>query len=494
MNILVIDDEKPVCESMLLFLSELGHEVACAYDGQEGIELFERKRFHLVFTDITMPKLNGFELLRRIKQNRSSLVDVVIISGHGDVESAITALREGAYDYLQKPINVDELAIVVERVQEHLSLRMTTEELTTQFEEKVKERISEAENKLEKYRNIFRENIGLNRILIHSRKMREIYALSERFHRSPSVPVLIEGETGTGKELLARYIHYGPAMVAKPFIAINCAAIPGELFESELFGHESGAFTGSSSTSKKGQMEIAEDGTLLLDEIGEMPMSMQVKLLRVLEEREFYRVGGIKRIAFRARIVASTNKSLLDEVERKQFRSDLYHRLNVGYIEIPPLRERREEVIPLIYDFLHRSCERHGNRNIRGFTTGAERFLENLPWPGNVRQLENAIERAVLLFDSPLLEADHFDFLVRGSSLSEIHAAAPVISLPEGPAPGRQGIISIPEEGIDLDELITNLIKEAMRVSGGKKTLAAKLLNISPRTISRRLDKDEVEE
>lgn len=492
MNILVIDDEKPVCDSMCLFLTELGHDVTCAYNGQEAIGILERKRFHLVFTDITMPKMDGFELLRRIKLNRSALVDVVIISGHGDLKSAITALREGAYDYLQKPINIEELAIVVERVQEHLSLRLTTEELTTQFEQKVKERVSEAEHKLERYRTIFRENVGLNRILIHSRKMRDVYALAERFHRSPSVPVLIEGETGTGKELLARYIHYGPATAAKPFIAINCAAIPTELFESELFGHESGAFTGSSSSSKKGQMEIAEDGTLLLDEIGDMPLSMQVKLLRVLEEREFYRVGGIKRISFKARVIASTNKSLQMEVEKKQFRGDLYHRLNVGYIEIPPLRDRPEEIIPLAYDFLHRACERHGNRSIRGLSATAERFMESLPWPGNVRQIENAIERAVLLYEVPLLEAGHFAFLVRNSCPPEERTA--ILPSEHRAEPIGQGSFSIPEEGIDLDELITNLIREAMRMSGGKKTTAAKLLNISPRTISRRLEKEPLDD
>ncbi len=491
MNILVIDDEKPVCDSMSLFLTELGHDVTCASNGEEAIELFERTRFHLVLTDITMPRMDGFELLRRLKRDRTSLVDVVIISGHNDLKNAITALREGAYDYLQKPIDIDELAIVVERVQEHLSLRLTTEELTTHFEEKVKERVSEAEKKLEKYRSIFRENAGLNRILIHSRKMREVYTLAERYHRSPSVPVLIEGETGTGKELLARYIHYGPSTIAKPFIAINCAAIPTELFESELFGHESGAFTGSSSSSKKGQMEIAEDGTLLLDEIGEMPLTMQVKLLRVLEEREFYRVGGIKRIPFKARVIASTNKSLQQEVEQKQFRGDLYHRLNVGYIEIPPLRERPEEIIPLSYDFLHRSCERHSNRAIRGFSSGAERFLESLAWPGNVRQLENAIERAVLLYECPLLESEHFSFLVRGGSGFTERSAASGVPRSEHADPG---FFTIPEEGIDLDELITSLIREAMRMSGGKKTLAAKLLNISPRTISRRLDKDTEED
>lgn len=486
-NILLIDDEKAVCDSLGLFLTELGHDVACAYDGQEGIDLFERKNFQLVFTDITMPRIDGFELLRRIRRIRGQMVDVVIITGHSDMKSVITALREGAYDYLQKPVNIDELAIVVDRVQEHLSLVITNRELTSQFEEKVKERVTEAETKLETYRNIFRENVGLNRILLHSRQMREIYGLAERYHRSPSVPVLIEGETGTGKELLARYIHYGSTMLAKPFIAINCSAIPTDLFESELFGHEAGAFTGSSSSSKKGQMEIAEDGTLLLDEIGEMPMSMQVKLLRVLEEREFYRVGGIKRISFKARIIASTNKSLMQEIEKRQFRSDLYHRLNVGYIEIPPLRQRREEIVPLAYDFLHRACERQGNQFIKGFASGAERFLESLPWPGNIRQLENAIERVVLLYECSMLGMEHFGFLVQGGVSEDSETSAGQRSENQIPVV-QPGQLTIPAEGIDLDQLITNLIREAMRMSGGKKTQAARLLNISPRTISRRLE------
>lgn len=491
MDILLIDDEPAVRESLSLFLTELGHTVTTASDGREGIEAYDSRPFPLVLTDITMPRMDGFELLRQIRKRRSGMTDVVIITGRGDVQSAVTALREGAYDYLAKPVNIEELAIVVERVQEHLSLKKTTEELTTRFEETVRERVTEAESKLERYRTVFRENVGLNKIGIYSRKMRDVFALAERFHRSPTVPVLIEGETGTGKELLARYIHYGPGMAAKPFIAINCAAIPGDLFESELFGHEAGAFTGSSSTSKKGQMEIAEDGTLLLDEIGEMPLSMQVKLLRVLEEREFYRVGGVKRIAFRARIVASTNKHLQDEVERRQFRSDLYHRLNVGYIEIPPLRQRREAIVPLAYDFLARACERHGNHVTRGFSPEAELLMEGLPWPGNVRQLENTIERIVLFHERPLIEPEHFDFVSRPAH-SEMESRNIDVE-PHSAAP-RRDILTIPPEGIDLDNLVTKLIDEAMRMTGGRKTAAAKLLNISPRTISRRLEKKDFDE
>ncbi len=491
MEILLIDDERAARESLSLFLTELGHTVVTASDGREGIEAYDSRFFPLVFTDITMPRMDGFELLRQIRKRRTGMTDVVIITGHGDVQSAVTALREGAYDYLAKPVNIDELAIVVDRVQEHLSLKKTTEELTTRFEETVRERVTEAETKLERYRTVFRENVGLNKIGIYSKKMRDVFSLAERFHRSPTVPVLIEGETGTGKELLARYIHYGPGMAAKPFIALNCAAIPGDLFESELFGHEAGAFTGSSSSSKKGQMEIAEDGSLLLDEIGEMPLSMQVKLLRVLEEREFYRVGGVKRIAFRARIVASTNKRLQDEVERRQFRSDLYHRLNVGYIEVPPLRQRPEEIVPLAYDFLGRACDRHSNHVTKGFSAEAERLMESLSWPGNVRQLENTIERIVLFHEQALIEPEHFDFLSRTPQPeSDIRNTE---TEPRSTARERN-LISIPPEGIDLDDLVTKLIDEAMRMTGGRKTAAAKLLNISPRTISRRLEKKDLDD
>lgn len=483
MNILLIDDEKATCESLSLFITELGHNVICGHNGQEGLELFEKHDIQLVFTDISMPKLDGFEFLKRVKKSRKKMVDVVIITGLRGVDTAITALREGAYDYLQKPVNIAELAIIIDRVSEHLSLKMTNEELTTRFEESVRERVSETESELEKYRNAFRENTGLQKLSIHSKKLGDIFTLGEKFHNSPSVPVLIEGETGTGKELLARYIHYGPDMEAKPFIAINCAAIPSDLFESELFGHESGSFTGSGTTAKKGQLEIAGDGTLLLDEIGDMPLAMQVKLLRALEEREFYRIGGVRRLKFKARIIASTNKSLNEEVENNRFRRDLYHRLNVGYLKIPPLRERVEEIVPLAYDLLKRACERHGKRLFKGISSEAEKFLEKLPWPGNIRQLENAIERVVILNDGPFISVEDLHFLESESSGGTV----PEDRDRKFHGSGKLGII--PEEGIDLDELIMQLVGEAMVMANGNKALAAKLLNISPRTITRRLEK-----
>ncbi|MBN1291896.1 MAG: sigma-54-dependent Fis family transcriptional regulator [Candidatus Latescibacteria bacterium] len=484
MNILLIDDEDAIRQSLSIFLNELGHDVKCAKDGREGLELFNKENFQLVFTDIRMPHMDGFEFLRHIKQEKNSIVDVVLITGHGNTDSAIKALREGAYDYLQKPVNIDELELIIDRVSEHLSLKITNEELTNRFEESVRERVSETESQLENVRAAFRENVGL-KISIHSKKLADLFTLAEKFHKSPSVPVLIEGETGTGKELLARFIHYGPDMVAQPFIAINCAAIPHDLFESELFGHEAGAFTGASSTSKKGQLEIAGEGSLLLDEIGEMPISTQVKLLRVLEDREYYRVGGVKRLTFKARIIASTNKSLQEESEKSTFRSDLYHRLNVGYLRIPPLRERKEEIVPLMYDFFTKACVRHGKRTLQGFTPEAERFMENQPLPGNVRQLQNAIERVVLLYDGPFIDVDHLSFL-ESNTTTELSPSGNKIDL------GNGKYCVLPQEGIDLDELITQLVQEAMRMSDGNKTLAAKLLNISPRTISRRLDKQQL--
>jgi len=485
-NILLIDDDMAVRRSLELFLTELGHTVTCASDGREGMETFERGFFNLVLTDIKMPHMDGFELLRALKTGKGKIVDVVIITGHGDIDSVITALREGAYDYLQKPINIEELSIIIDRIAEHLSLKMANEELTSRFEEQVRARVGETKSQLEQIRKAYGEKIGLS-FSIHSKKLADIFALAEKFHRSPSAPVLIEGETGTGKELLARYIHYGPEIVTRPFIAINCASIPNELFESELFGHETGAFTGAGPGLKKGQMEIAEDGTLLLDEIGEMPLTTQAKLLRVLEEREFYRVGGVKRIQFRARIIASTNKSLMEEVSQKRFRSDLYHRLNVGYLKIPPLAERTEEIVPLANDFLKKVCARHGNQSFKGISPGAEKFLESLSWPGNVRQLENAIERVVLIYESPYIEVDHLRFLE--PYLSPTTARKPVTV--DDSAPART--FSLPKEGIDLDELINRMVKEAMEMAGGNKTIAAKLLHISPRTISRRLEREDLD-
>jgi len=488
MNILLIDDEKATRDSLSMFIEELGHNVTCAADGQEGLEAFERSTFQLVFTDISMPKVDGFEFLRRAKKSDQDPVDIVIVTGHTSVDSAVTALREGAYDYLRKPVNIEELAVIIDRVSEHLSLKMANEELTERFEETVRERVSETRQELEKYRSAFLEGIGLNKLSIHSKKLGDLYVLAEKFHSSPTVPVLIEGETGTGKELLARYIHYGPEPVSRPFIAINCAAIPSDLFESELFGHESGAFTGSGTTAKKGQFEVAEDGTILLDEIGDMPLAMQVKLLRIIEEREFYRIGGVKRRTFGARIIASTNKSLREEINTNRFRRDLYHRLNVGYIRIPPLRERAEEIIPLAYDFLKKACERHGNRTFKGIDPKAERFLKRFDWPGNVRQLENALERVALLNEGPLVTLEHLGFLEGEGGGEHGEAESRGIGLGDG----TSGII--PEGGLDLDELINQLIEEALVMADGNKALAAKLLNISPRTISRRLDRSEKDE
>jgi len=483
MNILVIDDEQAIRESLGMFLNELGHNVLSAADGKEGLELFNANDIQLVFSDITMPKMDGFEFLKQAKQSKE-IVDIVIITGHNSVDSAVTALREGAYDYLQKPVNIAELSVVVDRVSEHLSLKRDNEILTRHFEETVQERVQETETELQRIKSAFRENIGLSKLAIHSKKLGDIFALADKFHTSLTVPVLIEGETGTGKELLARYVHYGRDEETRPFVAINCGAIPPDLFESELFGHESGAFTGSGTTAKKGQFEIAENGTLLLDEIGDMPLSLQVKLLRVLEEREYYRIGGVKRHKFEGRIVASTNKSLRKEVEEGRFRRDLYHRLNVGYMKIPPLRERPEEIIPLAYDFMERAGVRHGKRDFKGIEAKAEAFLIGFPWEGNVRQLENALERIVLINDGPLITAEYLDFLKGEQSDQPVEVMAGAEFALSGDITGL-----IPNDGIDLDDLIMRLVEEALSMANGNKALAAKLLNISPRTISRRLDK-----
>ena len=487
MNILLVDDDRATRESVSLFIQKLGHNVTCGCNGREALELFENGSFQLIITDIQMPDIDGFELMRTIRKKKSSLVDMVVITGHSNLDNAVTALREGAYDYLQKPINIDELAIIIERVSEHLSLKMTNRELTSHFEETVKARVSETENKLEKIYNAVRGKIGYREVSIHSTKLQEIFKLAEKFHCSSSVPVLLEGETGTGKEVLAQFIHYGPEISIKPFIAINCAAIPAELFESELFGHEPGSFTGSGTISKKGKLELAEDGTVLLDEIGDMPINMQAKLLRVIEEREFYRVGGVKKLRFNARIIAATNKSLSEETKTGGFRSDLYHRLNVGFIEIPPLRERKDEIIPLAIDFIEKASSRYGRKTFTDISDEARRILENHPWPGNIRQLENTIERIVLLYDDKTVKPEHLFLLEPKIKPETVHSENEIVILDENTR------FSLPSKGLDLDKFIDRLIQEAMIMSGNNKTLAAKILNISPRTISRRLDKTDEE-
>ncbi len=411
MRILLVDDDNHSLQSLAVVLTDLGHEPVPVTNSAKALDLTQRDFFPMVITDIRMPGMDGIELLARIKASTyTNLADVVIITGHGDMETAIEALRNGAYDYLNKPINARELSAVVDRCAEHQALLFENREFKLSFERKIQEATEKLQKDLERTRRNLQQVSGSGPMITESNAMENLIREASYYHDDPSVPVLIEGETGVGKEVLARFIHYGSTGADTELIPINCAAIPEQLFESELFGHEAGAYTGSTRNGQPGKMELAGSGTIFLDEVAEMPLHLQPKLLRVLEERTFYRVGGVKLREFHARVICAANRNLDQLVESGKFRRDLFHRLKVGHLRIPPLRERPEDIVALATHFLQREAERK-KRRFREMHPDTLRMFESYSWPGNVRELENVIERAVLTTDHELLLPEHVAFM-----------------------------------------------------------------------------------
>jgi two-component system response regulator AtoC len=480
LNILLIDDEADVRKSLSRFLQKLSHTVTCAADGMEALREFHSREINLVITDIRMPEIDGLELLRRIKVIEKSPVDVIVVTGHGDTTSAIKALKYGAFDYLQKPIDVRELAIVIERSAAYLALRNNYRLLKQEFQERVGIETQAARGEVERLREAYLEEVGLEGLGIYSEAMRRVASQAEKYSTDREIPVLIEGESGTGKELIARYIHYyGGRSAVAPFVAINCGAISQELFEGELFGHDPGAYTGATNRGQMGKIEAADGGTLFLDEIGELPPGVQVKLLRVLEEKKLYRLGAIREIPVDIRIISATNKDLEREVDEKRFRLDLFYRVNMGHIRIPPLRERREDIPPLAFRFAERASRRRGQR-FGGFTPAAERFLLSFSWPGNVRQLKNAMERLVLMQVSDCADLDDLAFIRDGAVREKQAAGAPVLG---------SGDFRLPEEGLDIEALNRKIIGLALERHGGNRTRTANYLGMSRRVLEGRLKK-----
>jgi len=340
MNILLVDDDERSRLGVAKFLSELGHQVTECRDGDEAYNTYTAGEFPMVLSDIRMPKMSGIELLSRIAALTDKRTDVVLFTGHGDISTAIQALRAGAYDYLLKPINVEELADITDKIAEHQSLLNENKVLVERFSDEVQAATEDARREVARLKQALEPTTGLERLVFSSPQMKAIVLQAQKYHDNRAIPVLIEGETGTGKEIIARMIHYGYSAgeqgIASPFIDVNCAAITASLFESELFGYESGAFTGSLTKGQKGKFDIAQGGTLLLDEVGEIPLELQGKLLRVIQEKEFYRVGGLKKIKTDVRIVCATNADLEQRVEQGAFRRDLYFRIKVGNFLIPP--------------------------------------------------------------------------------------------------------------------------------------------------------------
>lgn len=472
MRILLVDDDNLSLKAISGFLTnQLGHDVTNCEDGTEALKQHKANPFPLVISDIRLPGMDGIELTSFIKKlPAGKFTDIVLITGYGNMDTVIRALRAGAYDYLQKPINVEELASIIQRVEEHLSLLKENTDLKFHFEETVNQAVSEVHEKYVRVRSAYSKIVGIGRIGIFSRKMREIKAIAEKLHQDRSIPVLIEGETGTGKEVIARMVHFGSGDITTPFIPINCTAIPATLFETELFGYEEGAFTDAKKKGSIGKFQLAQGGTIFLDEIGDMPLEIQPKLLRVLEEHAFYRVGGLKKINLDIRIICATNQNLLQKVKDGLFREDLFYRLNVGYILVPPLRERKEAVAPLAQMFLQKYAQQK-NRSFQYIHTDAAATLENYSWPGNIRELQNTIERVVLLYDDVEVKPEHIIFLVDGGQN------------PTAEQPGKYTLVpnefDLPSEGFDLKQLEEAIVQKALLRFNGNKTQTAEYLGLT---------------
>jgi nitrogen regulation protein NR(I) len=451
-HVLIVDDEMNIRRVLAAMLKRDGYEVTTAADGEQALAVLQRTPVHVVVTDLVMPKVGGMELLRRVGADYPD-VPVILITAHGSVDSAVAALKAGAFDYVTKPFEQDELRKVIAKAARAHDLER----------QNVHEGAAEADRP---------PLVGT------SPAMRIIYDMVARVADSPST-VLITGESGTGKELVAKALHRGSSRRDKPLIKVYCAAIPKDLVESELFGYEKGAFTGAVGA-KPGRFELADGGTLFLDEIGEIPVEIQVKLLRALQESEFERVGGIKTLKVDVRLVAATNRDLKALIAEGRFREDLYYRLAVVPIALPPLRERREDVPALVRHFVEKYDRRLGKR-VEGVTEEALQLLMAYAWPGNIRELENLMERSVLFADGPLIEASSLP-----DALRERGAAAPVPIAAVGPL----GAIAAPS-GASMKEIVRQaqmelereLIGRALEETGGNVTRAAKRLQISRKSL-----------
>jgi DNA-binding NtrC family response regulator len=379
-KILVVDDEAIIRDSLREWLNDAGYEVLTAENGAQALKTIEREEPRIVIADLVMPGMDGIELMKRAKEV-SPNIEVIITTAYGSIPTAITAIREGAYDYIQKPFCPERTEMLIEKLVERQRL--------------IEENLSLHQKLEERYR--------FENIIAKSSRMQQVIEAIKVVATS-NATVLITGETGTGKELVARAIHSQSPRRGKPFVAVSCAALPESLLESELFGHEKGSFTGAYAQ-KKGKFEFANRGTLFLDEIGEMSANIQVHLLRVLEEKEFNRVGGNEPTKVDVRVISATNREIKEAVTKGQFREDLYYRLNVVNIELPPLRERRED-IPLLAQIFLKKFALENNKEISRFSAEATDFMLRYDWPGNVRELENAIERAVILAQKPVIGID----------------------------------------------------------------------------------------
>ncbi|MCS7000247.1 MAG: sigma-54 dependent transcriptional regulator [Bacteroidota bacterium] len=462
-TILVIDDDRLVGESIVHALSVRYERVVHVPDPQQALEEFETIAPDVVLLDIYLGRANGIDLLEHLRRE-GVRVPVIVMTGFGDIKTAVRAMKAGADEFIAKPIDLEQLEVVVERVLQHDAMRR---------------QVSMLEEELARYTT--------SNIIGSSEALRKALQIATIVAKSPDTTALILGESGTGKEVIARFIHQQSARAKGPFITVNCGAIPRELAESELFGYERGAFTGATDKVRQGRFEQAHRGTILLDEIGELSPEMQVKLLRVLQERKFYRLGGSKEISVDVRVIAATNRDLEKLVEEGKFREDLYYRLNVATIYLPPLRERKEDIPLLAAAFIKEFNAKFG-KAIEGFEPQAAELLQQYHWKGNVRELRNVIERAVLLSTGPVITREQLSFL-------RMDWTPPTkgVSVRSTLAPGEYQLV-ISDNGAPLDTVVRELIAQTLALAGGNHTAAARMLAISEKQLAELLRRYGLEE
>lgn len=451
-RILVVDDEESIREFLEIMLKKEGYEITLAEDGLKAKDVLTKKSFDMVISDLQMPGMTGIELLKHCKDTSPDMV-FMLITAFGTTETAVEAMKMGAYDYITKPFKIDEVRLNIQNALRSKNL--------------------EVENRVLK-KELNKENSFQN-IIGNSGPMHQIFELIRRVSVTPT-NILVTGESGTGKEVIAKAIHYNGPLKDKPFVTVNCGAIPENLMESEMFGHKKGSFTGAVSD-KQGLFEVADGGTLFLDEVGELPASIQVKLLRAIQERIIRRVGATDDMKVEVRIIAATNRNLEDMVAKGTFRQDLFYRLNVINIKSPALRDRRDDIPLLANHFLRKYNERL-TKNINGISDEAMEQLKKYDYPGNVRELENLIERTVAL---------------EGGATILPESLPPIVNTPSGRKMASSHEIQVNDEGVDLEKVIGQIEKEllikAIHQANGVKKKAAKLLNISFRSMRYRVEK-----
>ncbi len=453
-KVLIIDDSPEILERLSEFLITEGFDVDTASDGSIGIKKLEDKFYDLVLTDLKMPGADGISVLKYVVDHSPESI-CIILTGFGTIKNAVEAIKMGAFDYLTKPVKMEEILLTFQRALEYRNLKRENFQLRNQLKKKYK----------------FKNIIG------DSPPMQKVFEIIEKVADTDST-VLIHGESGTGKELIAKAIHYNSYRREGPFIPVNCAAIPSGLLESELFGHEKGAFTHAVKT-RIGRFELANGGTIFLDEIGDMDLQMQSKLLRVLQEKEFERIGGVKPIKIDIRVIAATHQDLKEAVRGKKFREDLFYRLNVIPIEVPSLREKKSDIPLLVHHFINQ-FSKSKKKEIHGITEEALKKLIEYDWPGNVRELENMIERMVILTNHKTLTIDDIPEKILSSSRSD-----------------EVGGFEIPEEGISLEEALNEferrLILHALHKTGWVKNKAAQLLRVNRTTLIEKIKRQNLD-